>query len=159
MAIASQRSTSKLSFMRIHFDRCFDRRKIIQISPYLPAVYAELNRRAPWRRGRWPSRIRCMTHAQILQGREKGAGHGFVFPHKPSDGIFMNPLMSPQGYLLVLIHENCHVGWPDMSEDEINCVMLGSIWKSVTGKKLDPAWARKHGVGAPAPYGDRSYCR
>lgn len=144
--------------MQLKFDRCFDRRKIIQISPYLPAVYAELNRRAPWRKGRWPTRIHCMEHSEILAGRAKGAGHGYVFSHQPQRGIWMNPHMSPQGHLLVLIHENVHVGWPDMQEQELNCVMLPDIWKSVTGRKLSAKWARSHGVGSPAPYGDRSYC-
>lgn len=72
----------------------------------------------------------------------------------------MNGHMTPQGHLLVLIHENCHVAWPDASESEINCVLLPDIWRAVTGKRLDPAWARRHGVGGPVEgVGDRSYCR
>ena len=146
--------------MKLHFDSCFPREKVIKISPYLPLVYGELNRLAKWRKGKWPTRVHCMSHSEVINGRSKGAGHGYVRPARPSDGIFMNAHMTPQGYLLVLIHENCHVGWPDMTEDEINCKTLPHIWKKVTGKKLTPEYARRYGVGSPAPgVGDRSYCR
>lgn len=144
--------------MKLRFDPCFDRAKVIKISPYLPGVYAELNRRAKWRRGKWPTQIKCMTHDKIVSARTAGAGHGYVYPAS-AKAIWMNPFMTPQGLLLVLIHENCHVAWPDMTEDEINCSMLPDIWKVVVGKRLDPAWARRHGVGGPQKgIGDRSYC-
>lgn len=146
--------------MKLQFDSCFDRQKVIKASAFLPAAYGVLNELAPWAKNRWPKHVHCMSHSQIVDGRSRGAGHGFVYPKHPRDGIFMNAHMTWQGYLLVLIHENCHVAWPDMTEEEINCRMLPEIWKRVTGKKLEPGWARKHGVGSPEPgVGDRSYCR
>jgi hypothetical protein len=145
--------------VKVHFDECFDEKKVLWVAKYLPAVYATLDEFAPWRRGKWPAKIKCMTDTEIFDGRRRGAGHGYVYPES-AEAIFMNPFMSREGHLLVLIHECIHVGWSDMTEQELNCSMLPRIWKRVTGKKLDPDWARGHGIGAPAPgIGDRSYCR
>lgn len=147
--------------MKIHFDECFDRSKVLWVAKYLPATYAVLDELAPWRKGKWPSKIRCMSDTAIFDGRRRGAGHGYTFTSGSGSGeIWMNADMTKEGYLLVLIHENIHHGWPDMTEQELNCRMLPRIWKMVMGKKLDPDWARGHGIGAPAPMvGDRSYCR
>lgn len=146
---------------KLHFDDCFDERKLRKLAENLPATYAALNKLAPWRRGRWPSRVRCMSHESIVEGRSRGAGHGYTHVSgRGSNEIRMNPHMSPEGHWLVFVHENLHHGFPDATESEINCVLVPEVYERVFGKRLDPAWARKHGIGAPvAGVGDRSYCR
>lgn len=144
--------------MKVHFAPCLDREKVLKIADYLPATYAALDKLAPWMRGKWPSKVRCMTDKEVVDGRSRGAGHGYTIVNGRGV-IWLNRHMTWQGYLLVLIHECIHHGWPDMTEQELNCSMLPQVWKMVTGKKLDPEWARGHGIGAPAPFGDRSYCR
>lgn len=142
-------------------DGCFDERKVRALSKKLPETYAALDEMAEWRKGDWPSRVRCMSHSEIAEGRSRGAGHGFTYTRgRGSQTIWMNPYMSTEGYWLVFVHECLHHAWPDASEREINCVHLPQIYERVWGKRLDPDWARKHGIGAPAPMvGDRSYCR
>ena len=147
--------------MRVHFAPCLDSEKVLKIAQYLPATYAELDRRAKWMRGKWPKRVTCMSNAEIVDGRARGAGHGFTYTSGSNSGtIWLNPDMTWQGYWLVLVHENCHHAWPDATEGEINCRHVPSIYEAVFGKRLTPAMGRAHGLGAPVPgVGDRSYCR
>ena len=150
----------KKTTIQLQFDPCFDQAKLAELAPHLPATYGVMNRLAPWRKGRWPSRVRCMTSKKIVDGRKRGAGHGYVYPPSDARAIWMNPHMTPQGLLLVLIHENCHVAWPDATESEINCVLVPQIYCEIFGVELDPAWARSQGLGSPVPgVGDRSFCR
>lgn len=147
--------------MKLHFDECFDQDKILWVAQYLPATYAVLDELAPWRKGKWPGRVRCMSTSSIVDGRARGAGHGFTYTEGRGSGeIWMNPHMSELGHWLVLVHENCHHGWPDATEGEINCVLVPEVYRRVFGKKLTPETGRRHGLGAPAAgVGDRSYCR
>jgi hypothetical protein len=99
-----------------------------------------------------------MTHQQIREGRSRGAGHGYTFIR--GNKIWMNAHMSKEGYWLVYTHENLHHAFPDSSESELNCVHLPWMYREVFGKTLTPAFARRHGVGAPQQgIGDRSFCR
>lgn len=143
------------------FDRCFDPDKIEWLISTLPKTYQELNARAPWMRGRWPTRVKCMSNQRIVEGRARGAGHGYTYSRgRGSHTIWMNPHMTKAGHWLVFVHENLHHAWPDAEESELNCEHLPSIFKSVFNKHYDHEWARKNGVGSPvAGVGDRSYCR
>ncbi len=144
--------------MKIHFDECFPRSKVVELSATLPKTYHELNRMCPWRKGKWPTKVHCMTDGKISSMRRHGAGHGYTYPR--GHEIWMNHYMSGPGFWLVFVHENLHHGYPDATEAEINCVHLPKIYKAVFGKTLTPEYARRHGVGAPAAgVGDRSYCR
>lgn len=148
--------------IQLQFDSCFDQQKLTELAPHLPSTYAALNRLAPWRRGRWPTRIHCMTHSKIVAGRRRGAGHGYthVGSAKDEHDIWMNPFMTTAGHWLVLVHESIHHSHPDSSESEINCVLVPQIYLEVFDRKLDPEWARSQGLGAPQKnVGDRSYCR
>lgn len=143
---------------QVTFDRCFNDDKVRQVSVYLPATFEALNEMAPWRKGKWPTRVRCMTHAQIIQGRRRGAGHGFTYIR--GNTIWMNAHMTAMGYWLVYVHENLHHAFPDATEEELNCRELPQVYREVFGRTLTAAFARKHGVGSPVPgVGDRSYCR
>lgn len=146
---------------QLKFDTCFDDCKIADFAHLLPDTYRELNKYCPWRKGKWPTRVRCMTNAQIISGRKRGAGHGFTY-NQGNDKryIWMNPHMSPLGLWLVLIHENLHHGFPDATEDELNNVHVPHVYEEVTGKKLNKKAARKAGLGPPKPgIGDRGYLR
>ena len=147
--------------MKLHFDPCFDEKKILWVAQYLPATYAVLDELAPWRKGKWPAKIKCMSEREISDGRRRGAGHGHTYTSgSDSNTIWMNRYMSKEGHWLVLVHENCHHAWPDMTEAEINCSRVPEIYRRVFGKKLTPEYGRKHGLGAPvAGVGDRSFCR
>lgn len=144
--------------LNLQFDPCFDRDKIVRLSAVLPKTYAELDRLAPWRKGKWPTKIHCMTDSKILDGRRRGAGHGYTYPGR--NGIWMNHHMTLVGHWLVLVHENGHHAWPDATEQELNCVIVPRVYKRVFGKVLTPEYGRRHGLGSPVPgVGDRSYCR
>lgn len=143
--------------INLQFDPCFDQQKLAELAPHLPATYSVMNEMAPFRRGRWPTRVHCMSHSKIIDGRKRGAGHGYTYPGE--DGIWINPTMTVQGHWLVLVHENFHHAWPDATEQEINCRLVPEVYKRVFGKRLDPEWARRHGLGSPVPgVGDRSFC-
>jgi hypothetical protein len=142
----------------VHFDECLDRKKVLKIVPYLPALYAELDKLAPRLKGKWPKNVRCMDSKGIVEGRAKGAGHGYTYVNGPE--IWLNRHMTWQGYWLVLAHENLHHAFPDATESEINCLHVPRLYERVFGKKLTPAEGRRHGLGAPeSGMGDRSYCR
>lgn len=144
--------------MNLEFDPCFDQKKIIKISAHLPQTYAELNRLAPFRNGRWPTKIHCMSDSKVIEGRMRGAGHGYTYPGK--NGIWMNHNMTTTGYWLVLVHESLHHAWPDATEKELNCRYVPRIYEAVFGKVLTPEFGRRHGLGSPLPgMGDRSFCR
>lgn len=151
--------------MNLTFDRCFDRAKVQELLPLLPATYEALNELCPWRNGRWPTRVRCLTASQIARGRSHGAGHGMTYVgcsrgQGGCNQIWINPFMTVPGHWLVLVHENLHHGFPDATEDELNNVLVQDVYKRVTGKRLPSAWARKHGLGPPKPgIGDRGYVR
>lgn len=143
---------------QVVFDRCFHDEKVRWLSRYLPDTFDAMNALAPWRKGKWPTRVKCMSHERIREGRSHGAGHGYTFIR--GNTIWMNAHMTPQGYWLVYVHENLHHAFPDATESELNCVHLPQIYRYVFGRTLTPAYARKHGVGSPVPgVGDRSYCR
>lgn len=147
--------------INLQFDGCFDQRKLAELAPHLPATYSALNRLCPWRKGKWPTRVHCMTRAKIVAGRRRGAGHGYTYVGSKSDehDIWMSPYLSRLGLWMVLVHESLHHGFPDAGEGEINCVLVPQIYLEVFNKKLTPDVARKNGLGAPAPgVGDRSYC-
>lgn len=101
----------------------------------------------------------CMSDNDIAEGRSRGAGHGYTYTGRGKMQVWLNRHMTWQGYFLVLCHEFLHHGYPDATEAEINCVHLPRIYERVFGERLDPEWARRHGIGAPMPFGDRSYCR
>jgi len=145
----------------LKFDPCFDPEKLTSLRSTLPKTYKALDKKAPWMRGRWPRRVKCMTDKRIVEGRERGAGHGFTFTRgRGSDTIWMNPHMTDWGHWLVFVHENLHHAYPDATEQELNCTHLPDMFKRVFNKRLDPEFARRHGVGSPVPgVGDRSYCR
>lgn len=144
--------------MKLVFDPCFPKDKVVKLSATLPKTYHELDKMCPWRKGKWPTRVRCMNDGKISSMRKHGAGHGYTYPRGRE--IWMNPYMTQTGYWLVFVHENLHHGYPDATEAEINCVHLPRVFKAVFGKTLDPDYARRHGVGSPVPgVGDRSYCR
>lgn len=148
--------------MNLRFDPCLDRAKLARVEPYLARTYAVLNQMAPWRRGKWPTRIRCLPDSRIVEGRKRGAGHGMTYTcsHGRCNDIWISRYMTWQGYWLVLVHENLHHAYPDATEQEINCVLVPHVFRKVTGQRWSHAWGRKHGIGSPAPgVGDRSYCR
>lgn len=149
----------------LHFDGCFHSaanvRKLRRVAKYLPQTYLVLDELAPWRNGKWPTRVRCMSKQRIVEGRSKGAGHGFTYVEGQHGGkeIFLNPFMTWEGYLIVLIHENMHHAFPDASESEINNVLVPEVVTQVLGPK-DSEWYRRHGLGPPQPgIGDRGYVR
>jgi hypothetical protein len=146
---------------KLHFDTCFDDDKLAEFAHLLPDTYRALNELAPWRKGKWPVRVRCMTNKQVVSGRRRGAGHGMTYVRgSDSKYIWMNPHMSVMGLWLVLIHENLHHAFPDATEEELNNVLVPFIYEDVTGKKLDKKMARKHGLGPPQPgIGDRGYVK
>lgn len=146
---------------QLHFDTCFNDCKVAEMSALLPATYDVLNELAPWRKGRWPTRVHCMSKEKILDGRKRGAGHGATYVSGvDSNSIWMNPHMTPAGLWLVFIHENLHHAFPDATEDELNNVLVPHVFEEVTGKKLNTVWARKQGIGPPQPgIGDRGYLR
>ena len=144
--------------IQLHFDSCFDPAKLAEIAPLLPATYGAMNSMAPFRKGKWPTQIHCMSHSKIIAGRKRGAGHGYTYPGE--DGIWINPTMTVAGHWLVFVHENFHHAWPDATEEEINCRLVPQAYQMVFGKKLNPEWARSQGLGSPVPgVGDRSFCR
>jgi hypothetical protein len=151
--------------LALRFDPCFDQWKLRELAPHLPAAYKALNELCPWRRGRWPTRVRCLSKSRIEEGRARGAGHGMTYVgcSMGSGGcneIWINPYMTVPGHYLVLIHENLHHGFPDATEDELNNVLVQRVYRRATGRKLQSAWARKHGLGPPRPgIGDRGYVR
>lgn len=144
---------------KLSFDRCFDDCKIAELLGILPQTYAAMNKMAPWRKGKWPTKVRCMSNSKILDGRRRGAGHGYTYVQgEDTNGIWMNPHMTSEGYWLVFVHENLHHGFPDATEDELNNVLVPEVYKRVFGKPMNKAWARKHGLGPPQPgIGDRGY--
>jgi hypothetical protein len=144
--------------VKLVFDPCFPQDKIVKLSATLPKTYHELDKACPWRRGKWPRQVHCMTDSKIASMRKHGAGHGYTYPR--GNAIWMNHYMTQTGYWLVFVHENLHHGYPDATEAEINCVHLPRVYRAVFGRTLDPDFARRHGVGSPVPgVGDRSYCR
>lgn len=143
----------------IVFSTCFPRSKVLALWPRLDPTYAELDRLAEWRGGRWPKHIRCMGKAQIVDGRRRGAGHGFTYVRgDDKDAIWMNPHMSVLGYHLVLIHENLHHAFPDATENELNNVLVPYVYTQATGELLSKESMREAGLGPPEPgIGDRGY--
>lgn len=143
----------------LHFSPCFAENKVLEVAGHLPETYAALNELAPWRKGKWPTKVECMSHGEIIRGRKKGAGHGFTLLDDDST-VYLNAHMTPTGIWLVTIHEFLHHGFPDAQESEINCELLPWVFKHVFGKTLTPEYGRRHGLGSPVPgVGDRSYCR
>jgi hypothetical protein len=146
----------------LRFDPCFDDAKLSRVEPYLPRTYAVLNAMAPWRRGRWPTRVKCMSDRRIAEGRRRGAGHGLTYVCSGGHcrDVWINPYMTWQGHWLVLVHESLHHAFPDATEAEINCVLVPNVFQRVFGRRMSHAWGRQHGLGSPVPgVGDRSYCR
>ncbi len=146
----------------LYFEPCLDQRKVEWLITTLPATYEVLDELAPWRKGKWPTRVRCMSDRKIIQGRQHGAGHGYTFTRgRDSNSIWLNPYLSREGYFLVFVHENLHHAYPDATEPELNCTHLPYVFQEVFGKKWPGHdWARLHGVGSPVPgVGDRSFCR
>lgn len=150
----------------IEFSTCFPRAKVLALAPLLDSTYAALDRLAHWRNGRWPRHIRCMSKREIVDGRERGAGHGFTYVARSGsfarsteeDAIWLNPHMSVLGYQLVLIHENLHHAFPDASEKELNNVLVPYVYTQATGKILSKESMRRAGLGPPEPgIGDRGY--
>jgi len=147
-------------YPELTFDPCLDQQKVEWLITTLPATYDSLNKLAPWMKGKWPKRVRCMSNKEIVSGRQRGAGHGFTRVGERRPSIWLNPHLSQPGYWLVFTHECLHHGFDDGSEGELNCVLLPHVFREVFGKKLDPEWARRHGVGSRTPnYRDRSFCR
>src|SRR5262245_11111028 len=144
--------------MDLRFNSCFRPEVLRELKPTLPATYAALNELAPWRRGRWPTRVRCMDEAEIIDGRSRGAGHGYT--RVSERGIWMNHHMTLPGHWLVLVHENLHHAFPDATESELNNVLVPRVYERTSGRKMDTRWARRHGLGPPQPgIGDRGYAR
>lgn len=142
---------------RIRFDDCFDREQVKEVARRLPATYRALNELAPWRKDKWPRRVRCMTEKEIINGRKRGAGHGYTYGGD-SKSIWLNPHMNTLGLWLVFIHENLHHAFPDATEHELNNVLVPWVYRKVTGKTFPKDKARKAGIGPPEPgIGDRGY--
>ena len=149
-----------MSDYKLHFDECFKTpanvRKLEKMAELLPATYVAMNELTRWRHGRWPSRIHCMSRERIIEGRSRGAGHGYTYVG--DNDIWLNPHMTWQGYWIVLVHESMHHAFPDATEDEINNKLVPEIVERVLGHKKSAAWYRKHGLGPPEPgIGDRGY--
>lgn len=100
-----------------------------------------------------------MSHQRIVAGRARGAGHGMTYVQGPKNNtIWMNHYMSAEGYWLVFVHENLHHAFPDATEHELNNVLVPEVYARVFHNPMNRAWARKHGLGPPAPgIGDRGY--
>jgi hypothetical protein len=139
------------------FDSCLDENKLIELIVLLPRTYEELDKYAPWLNGRWPTRVHCMTNARIIEGRKRGAGHGYTYNNGPqSNSIWLNPHMTAEGYWLVFVHENLHHAFPDATELEINNVHVPNIYRQVFRRPMNKAWAKRHGLGPPmCGIGDR----
>lgn len=134
--------------------------KLERVARLLPQTYLVMDGLAPWRNGKWPTRVRCMTKTKIIQGRSRGAGHGYTYVEGQHGGkeIWLNPYMTWEGYWIVLIHENMHHAFPDASEDEINNALVPQVVEAVLRKSKPKEWYRKHGLGPPQPgIGDRGY--
>jgi len=149
---------------KLHFDDCFTSaanvHKLERVARLLPQTYLVMDGLAPWRNGKWPTRVRCMTKTKIIQGRSRGAGHGYTYVEGQHGGkeIWLNPYMTWEGYWIVLIHENMHHAFPDASEDEINNALVPQVVEAVLRKSKPKEWYRKHGLGPPQPgIGDRGY--
>lgn len=144
--------------LTLRFNNCFDPRVLDRLRPLLPDTYRCMNELAPWRRGRWPTRVHCMDEQSIIDGRSRGAGHGYTY--KGSNEIWMNHHMSLSGHWLVFVHENLHHAFPDATESELNNVLVPRVYKCVFDERMDKNWARKHGLGPPQPgIGDRGFVR
>lgn len=153
---------SRISVQEIEFDSCLDQKKVEWLITTLPATYGVLNEMAPWRKGKWPTRVHCMTDQRIVEGRKRGAGHGYTYTQgRDKNSIWLNPHLSQWGYWLVFTHENLHHAFDDASEGELNCVLLPDVFSKVFRKRWPGHdWARSHGVGSRTPdFGDRSFCR
>jgi hypothetical protein len=157
-----------VSGLKLRFNSCFRPEILRQLEPTLPATYAAMNALAPWREGRWPTRVHCMDEAKIIDGRRRGAGHGYTNVSRRGEnvivndrtGIWMNHHMSLAGHWLVLVHENLHQAFPDATEEELNNVLVPWVYQNTFGKKMNRAWARQHGLGPPQPgIGDRGFVR
>lgn len=140
---------------KLLFDTCFPPKKVSELAALLPETYQALNELAPWRKGKWPVHVRCLSNKRIVEGRSRGAGHGMTYVE--GNEIWLNPHMTLPGYWLVFVHENLHHAFPDATEDELNKVLLPEVYRLTFGEKLDMEWAKKHGVGPPCPWGDRGF--
>ena len=59
--------------LTLKFNNCFSPAVLAELEPLLPATYACMDQLAPWRRGRWPTRIHCMDEREIVGGlRSRG---------------------------------------------------------------------------------------
>jgi|SRR6185503_6442150 len=153
---------SRISVQEIEFDSCLNQKHVEWLITTLPATYGALNEKAEWRKGKWPTRVRCMDRRRIIEGRERGAGHGYTYTQgRDSKSIWLNPHMTQWGYWLVFTHENLHHAYPDATEQELNCEHLPDVFERVFDRPWPGHdWAREHGVGSPVEgVGDRSYCR
>ena len=144
--------------LTLKFNNCFSPAVLAELEPLLPATYACMDQLAPWRRGRWPTRIHCMDEREIVDGRRRGAGHGYTYPRE--NGVWLNHHMTVPGHWIVLVHENLHHAFLDATESELNNVLVPRVFECTFGRKMDRAWARRHGLGPPQPgIGDRGFVR
>jgi hypothetical protein len=144
--------------LALRFNNCFDPEILDQLEAMLPVTYACMNELAPWRKGKWPTRIHCMDERRIVEGRQRGAGHGYTYPRE--NGIWMNHYMTLSGHWLVLVHENLHHAFPDATELELNNVLVPRVFECTFGQKMDKSWAKRNGLGPPQPgIGDRGFVR
>jgi hypothetical protein len=144
--------------MRLAFNSCFRPEILRELEPTLPATYAAMNALAPWREGKWPTRVHCMDENKIIGGRSRGAGHGQT--RQNSNEIWLNHHMTLPGHWIVLVHENLHHAFPDATESELNNVMVPWVYQNTFGEKMNKRWARRHGLGPPQPgIGDRGFVR
>jgi hypothetical protein len=99
------------------WDRCFDPKTVRAVNALVPKIYAEIQRASNTSVRRWPSRIECMSKAEIAEGSSTGAGHGLYYPDEKR--IKLNAAMPPWQILANFVHENCHHACPELAEHEI----------------------------------------
>jgi len=101
----------------VEFSACFSKEKIDSFKNKIPLVYKEIRKLRQGKISAFPSKIECMTNAEIKEGKELGGGHGlYILPAR----IKINRSMSSEGIFMNFIHENLHYALPELQEKGID---------------------------------------